>query len=122
MGIVGLGLDLCKVARMQAVLSKPTAPRFLAKVLHAEEQREPVTPQFLASRWAAKEALVKASGLTDLQFHLMKIGKMQSGKPSFELETSELEKMRKMGVGKIHLSLTHEDEYAAAVVVLEAAS
>jgi len=104
---------------MQAVLSKSTAPRFIAKVLHAEEQLVPVTPLFLASRWAAKEALVKASGRTDLQFHLLRVGKLPSGKPSFELEESEREKMKKMGVMRIHLSLTHEDEYAAAVVILE---
>lgn len=121
MGILGVGLDLCRAARMQAVLSKSTAPRFLAKVLHAEERLESVTPLFLASRWAAKEALVKASGLTDLHFHLLRVGKLPSGKPTFLLEPSEMDKLKTLGVARIHLSLTHEDEYAAAVVILEAA-
>lgn len=121
MGILGVGVDLCRVSRIQSILSKPYSPRFLTKVLHVQERELQLTPQFVASRWAAKEALVKASGLTDLQYHLLKVGKLPSGKPSFEAETSEWEKLKRLGVTHIHVSLTHEDEYAAAVVVLESA-
>ena len=120
MGVFGVGIDLCKVARMQAVLSKPaTVDRFLAKVLHEDERKLEITAQFLASRWAAKEALVKASGRTDLQYHLIRVHKLDNGRPGLTLSPSEMSKLTSLGVTKLHLSLTHEDDYAAAVVLLE---
>ena len=122
MGVLGVGIDICRVARMQGILSGRTAGRFLQKALHVDEQTAPVTPQFLASRWAVKEALVKASGRTDLVFRLVKVEKLPNGRPVLALAPSEMEKLRVLGGDKLHVSLSHEDEYAVAVVVLETSS
>lgn len=53
---------------MQRILEAPYSHRFMVKVLHHNEilqiQQLPLIQnkvQYLASRWAAKEALVKAS-------------------------------------------------------------
>lgn len=60
---------------MQRILEAPYSHRFMVKVLHHNEilqiQRLPLLQnkvQYLASRWAAKEALVKASKYKELVF------------------------------------------------------
>ena len=71
----GIGVDIVKVARLGSLLKKDTANRFLQKALHPEEiQRlhllvnDTQKAQYLASRWAAKEALVKALRKKELDF------------------------------------------------------
>ncbi len=66
MGIIGIGVDIVSVARVRGVLERHPA-RFPRKLLHPREhgeyrgQLDP--PGFLARRFAAKEAVVKALGL-----------------------------------------------------------
>ena len=76
-GIMGIGVDICKVARIKRLLDRGPYyhERFLTGTFHANEIEEfrakevdHVRVQYLASRWALKEALVKASGRTDLDY------------------------------------------------------
>jgi holo-[acyl-carrier protein] synthase len=70
--IHGIGTDLCAVSRMEAVLAR-RGPRFAAKLLMPAELAQFESrgsgghprraAQFLATRFAAKEALGKATGL-----------------------------------------------------------
>jgi holo-[acyl-carrier protein] synthase len=76
--IKGLGVDIAKNARFSDILGKAYADRFLRRVLsdcelshfqgladHAAKSR------YLASRWAIKEAVVKATGERGLTFSRM---------------------------------------------------
>jgi holo-[acyl-carrier protein] synthase len=82
MKILGIGVDLVKISRIQQILHKNYHKRFLVKVLHKQEldyfntlTDEDYQAQFVASRWAAKEATVKALGKRELvysQTHITK--------------------------------------------------
>ena len=84
--------------------------------------------QYLASRWALKEALVKASGRTDLDYtgiFLDKSHKAEAGsrsvKPKLavtgEKNTNIL--FNELKVSAMHASVSHEEDYAVAFVTLE---
>ncbi len=69
MKIFGIGIDIVQNKRIESVLSRTSALRFITKVLHSDEikqldalQTEKMRAQFVASRWAVKEATVKALG------------------------------------------------------------
>jgi len=118
---LGVGVDIAEIARFSQILSRPTAKRFLERTLHPREieyisnigapSRQ---AQILATRWAAKEALVKATRNRGLFYHCIEIAKHQDGAPYFVLDPETVEKIGK-GVD-IHLSLSHEREYAIAYV------
>ena len=121
--IVGIGLDLVEVSRIRAVHIK-FGSRFAKKILTPDELEmmpgERVS--YLASRFAAKEAGVKALG-TGFNFgitmHHLEIVKNSLGRPELSFSGPALERSREMQVQKIHLSLTHGRDTAAAVVILE---
>lgn len=61
MKVLGIGIDLVKINRMEKILQQSYKLRFLTKVLHPRElehfkeiNNEEYQAQFLASRWAAK--------------------------------------------------------------------
>ena len=61
--LVGLGMDLTDIGRMERALQRHGA-RFAARILAPAEQDAcpELRPAFVAGRWAAKEAAVKALG------------------------------------------------------------
>ena len=61
--LVGLGMDLTDIGRMERALQRHGA-RFAARILAPAEQEAcpELRPAFVAGRWAAKEAAVKALG------------------------------------------------------------
>ena len=76
----------------------------------------------MASRWAFKEAMVKASGDTRLYYHGMYLKKDKSrGKPVPTIEGELNTKIiyEELEVSTIHASISHEDQFAVAFVVLE---
>lgn len=127
---IGVGIDIVKNSRMAAILSNSTKMRFLDKALHPEEIEKllaiekkeesiKMASEFLASRWAVKEALVKASSRKDVLFHEVLIKTLPSGKPDLQLENvSKKIIAEELGCNRIDLSLSHEDEFSVAVVNL----
>lgn len=120
--ILGIGIDLCDVARMEAALRRGG---FLERYFTPDEQsyiraRGSAAAQSLAGHFAAKEAGLKAIGcgiavpLTDIA-----VQHDELGAPRFVLTGQALARMRARGGGAMHLSITHTDETAAAVAVLE---
>jgi holo-[acyl-carrier protein] synthase len=86
MKILGIGIDLVKIDRIEKILEKSYKLRFLTKVLHPKELErfQEITnreyqAQFVASRWAAKEATVKAMGRRELVFAETHIAKDING-------------------------------------------
>ncbi len=65
----------------------------------------------MASRWAFKEALVKASGNTSLYYPGMYLKKKEGEKPtpSIEGELNERIIFKELEVSTIHASISHED-------------
>jgi holo-[acyl-carrier protein] synthase len=101
--------------------------RFIQRVFTAGEQeycrahRDPV-PHF-AARFAAKEALFKALGTgwaKGVSWLDVGVGREGQGAPILVLR-GETEKIsQSLGARKVHLSLSHTNESAVAVVILEA--
>ncbi len=121
--ILGLGLDVVELSRMQRSWER-FGMRLARRLLHPDEEAAMRAPEarFLASRFAAKEAAVKALGTgfaegitpTDIA-----VRSLPSGRPELALHGKALERAQSLGVTRMHLSLTHGRETVAAVVVLE---
>lgn len=127
--ITGIGNDIVSVKRVEKILNEKKE-LFLSRFFSPEEKEffrdKPVTAEFLAGRWAAKEACAKALGcgfgkdcaLQDITI-LREITDNASGKPILTLSGAGKLRSEALGVKKIHLSISHEKEYATAIVILE---
>ena len=122
--IVGLGIDLVDLNRIEAVLSRHPN-RFLVKICRPGEVR-PRTGlarvQHIGGVFAAKEAVMKALGTgwdQGVSFRQIEIGRNAQGAPCVTLHDVAAEVAASMQVVRVHLSITHERGQAAAVAVLE---
>ena len=119
--IVGIGNDIAECARIGAVLEKH-GQVFLDHVLTEREQAAGGRTEYYAGRWAAKEAIAKALGCgigARCSFTDIEILNDESGKPLASLSGAARRTAAELHVGRIHLSISHEKNYAAAVAVLE---
>ena len=122
MAILGLGMDVCSVARIQRILEGPRAERFLARV-YTEAERALCSARAdaasaYAARFAAKEALVKALGAPPgITWHDMEVVR-EGGPPRFRLSGVALAEMDKRRA-EAFLALTHDAGVAAATVILQ---
>jgi len=123
MKIVGTGIDLVEVPRFRQSV-KRWGIRFLDRLFTPEELaycRSYKDPhEHLAVRFAAKEAMAKALGApVGMHWHDAEVLKEESGRPVFTLRGTVLAQADALGVGSVHLSLSHDAGIASAVVVLE---
>lgn len=123
--ILGLGIDLVELKRIQHSYER-FGQKFAEKILRPDELTElPAGTQaiaFLAARFAAKEAAVKAlgTGFRDgIWFQDFSVQKDELGQPSLKIYGTAQKVFERLGATNIHLSLTHERNTAAAVVILE---
>ena len=121
--IKGIGLDVIRVSRMKKWRE---APGLLERYFHPEElstalSRGNGVDMSLAARFAAKEAFGKAlgRGLEGLVLKDIMVKNHENGQPEMFVTGTALDALKQSRVEKIHLSLTHEKEYAIAMVVLE---
>jgi holo-[acyl-carrier protein] synthase len=122
--IFGIGTDIVQVVRMQDSLARfgeAFARRILTLAEFDEFRGDKRPAQFLAKRFAAKEALVKAMG-TGFRggVKLADIGVKHNevGRPSLYYSGRTETLLRELGVAESHLSLADEQEYAVAFVIL----
>ncbi len=124
--ILGIGTDIVRVTRMRQSLDRygeRFARRLLAPVELEEFRPHKLQAHFLAKRFAAKEALVKAMGTgfrDGVKLSDIWLDHDVLGKPTIKSEGKTALWMRQMGVAVSHISLTDEDDYAVAFVILEA--
>jgi len=123
--ILGTGIDIIEVARIQASCEK-FGERFRKRILRPDEiayclsHRFPAP--FLAARFAAKEAISKAFGTgigKQLGWQDMEVGHRESGEPFVILHDDGQKLFEERGGVRIHLSLSHTEHYAAAMAILE---
>jgi holo-[acyl-carrier protein] synthase len=115
--VTGVGIDLLEIDRLERALQRH--PR-LAERLFTEAEREYAAAKarpgrHLAARFAAKEAVVKALGLTG-GFGLREIEVVAGEPPTVRLSGRVAEAA---GDRKIDISLTHSRDNAAAVAIAE---
>ena len=119
--ILGLGIDLCDIARIERAIKNE---RFLSRA-YTESERAKIAergPSTAAGYFAAKEAAAKAlgTGFRDFMLKDIEITPDALGRPNATLYNGALERMRALGGRGMMVSITHSGGYAAAVVVIEA--
>lgn len=123
--LIGIGTDLAKIERFAAILQR-RGVAITRRLLTPNEQiamQQAASPAaFLAKRFAAKEALLKALGTglrNGLSWQHIEVSNDEWGKPSIELNGEAYKLAATKGVKSIHLSITDEKDMALAFVVLE---
>jgi len=124
--ILGIGTDLCEVARMEHELAREGAgfrdQVFTAgEIAYCEGMRFPA--QHYAARFAAKEAVAKAldvAGSERFFWREVEITRDAAGRPGAVLHGSLRQLAEERGVGRIVVSLSHTRELAVACATVEA--
>ena len=128
MSIIGIGVDMVECARIQRSLDR-FGDRFLHRVFTDGEIEYSMSMKFparhLAARFAAKEAVSKAFGTgigKAMGWRDLDVRKKPSGEPYlvFAGEAEQLAQTR--GVTSALVTLSHTDNHAMAMVVLEGAA
>jgi holo-[acyl-carrier protein] synthase len=121
--IYGTGIDIVKIARIKEI-SEKWGDKFLRRVFtdseifYCYQKRNPYGS--LAVRFAAKEALIKAIGSeVPVSFTDIEVTNSSTGKPLLKVSGKLETFLKNRSIIKIHLSLSHEDEYGIASIVLE---
>jgi len=114
-----IGIDLVKISRIESFINKfgqNALDRFLSK---KEQKLSKQRLNSIAGFWAAKEAASKALGTgigKECSFFDIKIKKTKLGQPYIKF-SKKIQKKYK--IKKALLSITHEKEYAIAVVIIK---
>lgn len=116
--IKGIGIDIVEIKRVQKLIDQ-YGTKFLGRTFSPEEIRycrNKANPaQHFAGRFAAKEALIKAFG-KPLALQEIEIENHADKKPQIKLTGAAKKILKKRN---IHLSISHDHEYAVAEVLLE---
>jgi holo-[acyl-carrier protein] synthase len=123
--IVGTGVDLAEVPRIQASIERYGA-RFIERIYTPGEiayvERKANRFERYAARFAAKEAGMKAIGTgwrLGVRWRDFEVANLPSGRPTLRLHGIAAQVALRLGVKNISLSLTHTAEMAMAHVILE---
>lgn len=125
--IFGIGVDVLEAARIKRVHEKYGAhfvERLLMPSERAQLSKTKRTDRFLAMRFAAKEAIVKAMGTGFAHgIWIRDVGVVQNawGRPEVVYSPRGEKVRRKLGIGGGHVTLTDEAGLIVAVAVLETA-
>lgn len=123
--ILGIGTDLCDVARMRKETSDPEGAFARgvftsAEIAYCRAKHDPA--QHFAARFAAKEACLKAlaaGGGKGAAWLEIEVANEPGGRPVLKLEGKARELAQAMGAARVLVSLTHTKETAAATVLIE---
>jgi holo-[acyl-carrier protein] synthase len=123
--ILGTGIDLAEVPRIRAAVER-YGRRFIERVFTAKEiayvERKANKYERYAARFAAKEAGMKAIGTgwrRGVRWQDFEVTNLASGRPTLAFHGVAGKFAQRMGVEKVHLSLTHTEQYGQAFVILE---
>lgn len=119
--ILGCGIDMVEISRIRRAMEKRA---FLQRV-YTQAERE-----YFASRgaaesaaggFAAKEAVAKAlgAGFYGMTLRDIEVLHDELGRPYALLHGGALKRMQELGAKKMHITITHEKQYAIALAILE---
>ncbi len=113
-----MGVDVVDVPRFALAMTRH--PRLVGRLFTDQEQLDAKrSPERLAARFAAKEAVLKTLrvGIGGAPWHSIEIHRSPDGAPSVQLHGSALALAQDRGVRAMHVSMTHTATTAAAFVV-----
>jgi holo-[acyl-carrier protein] synthase len=124
----GLGLDIVQISRIDDSL-RDFGEAFEKRLFTLEERAYAhagtgVAAQRLAARFAAKEAVIKALRFSEagIDWREIEVQRLPGGECAIRLHGRALELAREQGVRQILLCLSHDGEYAGAVVSVSRSS
>jgi holo-[acyl-carrier protein] synthase len=124
--IVGIGVDAVDLARVERMLAT-RREQMLNKLFTADEltflTAKTSPGQHIAARLAAKEAAYKALSGNDLArgigWREIEVFSQSDGSPKLRLHGRAATRFAELGAVTIHISLTHSEATAVAVVIVE---
>ncbi|PLK58483.1 holo-ACP synthase [Candidatus Palibaumannia cicadellinicola] len=125
MAILGIGIDIVEIARIEAALvhyGERFACRILSQAEWKQYRKHNQRIRFLAKRFAVKEAAAKAlgtglgNGLTFVQFEVFNDSR---GKPQLRLHEQAAQLAGQRSITSMHVTLSDERHYACAIVIFE---
>ena len=123
--IYGIGTDILRIERIEQLYEKSgqaLAERLLSRIELLEWRSVGNKVNFLAKRFAAKEAFAKAvhTGLrAPVTLHHISIAHDNLGRPEFVVEPPLQEWLRQQGIGRVHLSMSDDNGAVVAFAVAE---
>jgi holo-[acyl-carrier protein] synthase len=121
--ITGIGIDLLEVEKIEKDIQ---SRGYLRKVFTAAEIMECKSvvrsAERFAGRFAVKEAFMKAIGKgirQEVWFSQIEVLNNEDGQPYIQVKGEAQAWLCAMEVKNIHVSITHTQQYAAAIVILE---
>ncbi|PWK54478.1 holo-ACP synthase [Pleionea mediterranea] len=125
MAIVGIGTDIVEISRVEKSF-KRFGKRFAERILSNDEltsKKFKVQPaHFLAKRFAAKEAIMKALGTglaKGVRFDDFTVLNDENGKPVVDVGGKAHDLMAELGVVSLHISISDEENQAIAFAIAE---
>lgn len=122
--IHGVGVDIMNMDRIRPLINNPEDPFFLktytnAERLAASKSSDPL--RYWSERFAAKEAVFKALGISSegIRLNEIEIISDEIGRPRVRLYGALLKYARKKELSDILLSLSHEPPYVTAFAVCQ---
>ena len=123
--LVGTGIDIVNIDRIERLMGRWGDP-FLGRVFTEKEivwcQRRARPPECFATRFAAKEAFLKAIGWglrNGIQWTDIEVENDPMGKPMLSFHRKAKEVCETLRINKAFLTLSHDRPYAVAHVLLE---
>ena len=117
--MLATGVDIVEIERV-AELARRYGDRFGRRVFAPDEWRDfRDRPSSLAARFAAKEAMIKALGCSEVALHEIRVVRGPGPEPRIELTGRAQARAEQIAAHDIALSLSHSQGLAVAVVVLQ---
>jgi phosphopantetheine--protein transferase-like protein len=122
--IKGLGIDLVRINRIEEMIER-WGNSFLQKVFtpgeieYCNSKSRPAI--HFAARFAVKEAVIKMLGgnTAGFKWHDFEVCNNSAGRPELVLSERIEDVIKKAGIETIHISISHEREYAIAQAIGE---
>ncbi len=120
MEILGLGVDICEIDRMERALARH--PTLRERVFTAEERAycdsRARPAESYAGRFAAREAVIKAmGGYRGRGWQEISVTRSPSGAPAIRLEGNAKARADLLGISEVLVSFTHERSSAVAFAI-----
>lgn len=119
METLGLGLDLCEIERIGALLDK--YPRFAERCFTAHERayamRFALPARRFAARFAGKEAVMKSMGTGYRRIRWQDIEITGGGAPTVNLSGTAAARAEQLGISMVRVSITHTDDTAMVIAI-----
>jgi len=118
--ILGLGVDICEIERMERALARHPTMRervfTLEERTYCDSKARPA--ESYAGRFAAREAVIKAlGGYRGRGWQDISVTRSPSGAPAIRLEGNAKDRADALGISHVLISFTHERASAVAFAV-----